>query len=205
MTISEMEIVVGPQFPVADGVGLSQLRGGKTGELIVGQAHAPHYEAVSRGNVFTACNQSVVTAGTALTSTGVTFHLCNPPGSGINMVLLQTAITLVTDSTPGQIVYAATMASLTAVTAGTALTVYNTLLNGGSGIGLAKSATTLPATPVAIRPLVTGETAAGIASLVDYVDGAIILSPGSTLSLQGITIVATFLASMVWEEVKIAV
>lgn len=204
MVISDMEIQVGPQSPVADGVKLNLLRAGKNGELIVGQAHAQHYEAVARGNVYTACNQAVVTAGTALTATGVTYHLVNPVGSGINMVLLQTAITLVTDSTPGSIVYAATMASLTDATAGTPLTVYNTLLNGGSGIGLAKSATTLPAVPVAIRPFVTGETAAGIVSLTDHVDGAIVLCPGSTLSLQGITIVATFLASMVWEEVKIA-
>lgn len=201
-TLQDLEVRPGPQTN-ADGVPQAFLRGGRTGENIFGMVHAQHYEACVRGKVFSACNQAVVTAGTALTATGVTFHLWNPPGSGFNAVILQTRITLVINSTPGSIVYAANDVSLTAVSAGTPLAVKSTNLSGGSGVVLAKSATTLPSAPYAIAPLVTGETAAGIVSLIDYVDGAIIVPPGAQLSLQGITIVASFLAGMIWEEVPI--
>ncbi len=194
---------VGPVGPYTDGVQQLGNRYGKMGEQIMGPAHGQHFEANSRGKVFAACNQAVVTAGTALTATGVTFHLCNPIASGVMLVVLQTRITLVINSTSGSIVYAANPVSGTAVTAGTALTSQCCNLTGATGIGQAKAATTLPSVPLAIAPLVTGETAAGIVSLVDYVDGALIVYPGAQLSLQGITIVASFLAGMIWEEVPI--
>lgn len=205
MPLTSLEGVVGPQHWSSDGTLAKALRiireGGSLG---VDNVHARYQEAVLRGNVYMACNQAVVTFGTALTATGVTFHLCNPIGSKVNLVVLQSQLTVVSCTVAGSIVYAANVTNPTAVTVGTDLTVQNALLNGSSGIGKAKSATTLPAAPVAVRPWVSGITAAGFGTLVDYVDGALIVGPGCTLSVQGITIAGTGLIGMCWEEVALS-
>jgi hypothetical protein len=193
---------VGPTF-IADGPlqqGIN--RYGRTGDLIISQGHGRFYELASRGKVYWACNQSVVTFGTALTATGVTFHLWNPPGSGMNLEILQTTLTVLTGGTGGHIVYAWNTPTLTAVSAGTALAVNN--LNGSPGIGLAKSATTLPAAPIAIRTLAGVITAANTNNIVDDVEGAIVVAPGAVLSIQGITVVGTGLIGMAWAEVPLA-
>ena len=200
----QLETKVGPQTPQADGVVLQYPRGCKTGELGTSQCHAPHYEAASRGKLFMASNQSVVTFGTALTATGVTFHLYNPVGSPVNLVVLQTQITVLTAGTGGHIVYAANVNPLAAAPAtNTELVVRNAKLDLAPGFGKAYSVTTLPAAPVAVRPFIGAITAAGIGAFVDYVDGAIILGPNTCLSIQGITIVGTGLIGMLWEEVPI--
>jgi hypothetical protein len=192
----------GPTF-VADGNTALRERRDKTNASVFAAAHAAHHEAASRNKVFMACNQAVVTFGTALTATGVTFHLCNPIGSSVDLVVLQTTVTILTAGTGGHLVYAWNPPSSTAVTAGTALAVVNRL--GSSGVGQAKSATTLPvAAPTAIRTLAGAITAAGINNITDYVDGAIIVAPGAQLSIQGITIVGTGLIGMCWEEVPLA-
>jgi hypothetical protein len=201
MTVeSFIESEVGPRF-LADGVRTTKFRGGRTGEMVVGQAHAPHYEGNSRNRVFGACLGAVATFGTSLTATGVTYHLCNPIGSGWDLVVLHCGVTILTAGTGGHLVYAYNSPHSTAVTAGTALSVFNRM--GGSGVGLAKSATTLPAVPVALRTLAGAITAAGTNNISDYIDGGIIVSPGASLSVQGITIVGTGLISMLWEEVPL--
>src|SRR3990167_8626356 len=168
---------VGPQSPMAAGTNVRTHRSGRTGEWTVGDAHARYFEAVSRGNVFMASTQTALAIGTALTATGVTFHLCNPIGSVVDLVVLQASLSVPAITTAGNIVFAANPVHSTAVTAGTALVVQAANLSGASGVGLAKSATTLPAVPVAVRPLATVHTAAGILQIIDYVDGALIVSP----------------------------
>lgn len=189
---------VGPQF-MADGSVAQRDRRARTGDAVVSMGHSPHYEQASRGGVYWACTQAVATFGTALTSTGVTFHLWNPPGSKVNLEILQTGLTILTGGTGGHLVYAWNAPTTGAVPAGTALAVNN--MNGSQGYGLAKSAVTLPATPIAIRTLAAVITAAGTNNITDYVDGAIVLAPGAALSIQGITVVGTGLISMVWAEV----
>ena len=199
MVISDLEIKVGPQTPVSSGVALSSLRAGKDSSLIVQAAHHANAEAGIRGNIFSACNTSAVTFGTALTATGVTVHLCNPIGSPVDLVILQTNLSLITCSTAGTVVYALSGPSGTAVTAGTPLAPLNAY--GVAGYGLAKQATTLPATPVSLRPLASGTTAAGLGVYADYPDGALVVTPGCQISIQGITIVGTGICGMTWEEV----
>ncbi len=196
-----IEGAAGASF-VADGATALRERRDKTNASVVAAAHAQYHEAASRNRVYAACNQTVITFGTALTATGVTFHLCNPIGSTVDLVVLQTTLTVLTGGTGGHVVYGYNPPSLTAVTAGTALDVFNRA--GGSGIGQAKSATTLPAAPKAIRTLAGVITAAGVNNVTDYVDGAIIVAPGAQLSIQGITVVGTGLVSMCWEEVPLS-
>lgn len=182
----------------------------------VTDAHARYQYAVLNGNVFIASNTAAVTFGTALTATGVTAHLTNPLGSGICAVLLKTCITVAASSTAGSIVYAynGLGALTTGVIHGTPGTIQNAKLGipgaigAGGGSGSASkcffdSACTLPAAPVMLRPIAFGPVTATAATgfIIDYVDGEIILQPGTTLSVQGITIVGTGLISFTWEEV----
>jgi hypothetical protein len=196
-----LEGYVGPQF-MNDGAVAQRERRGKTNETIVGFGHSQHHEQTSRGKVYWACTQAVATFGTALTATGVTFHLWNPPGSPVNLEILQGGITILTAGTGGHVVWAYNVPTTGAVVAGTALTAMN--MNGVAGYGLAKSATTLPAAPVAIRALAGAITAAGTNNIVDYVDGAIVVPPGAVLSVQGITIVGTGLIWAAWSEVPLS-
>lgn len=198
-----LQSIVGPYTPVADGSYQDRLRAGKTGELIVADRGAKFYEAVSRGKVFCACNQTVITFGTALTATGVTFTLTNPYGSGYNLALLSCGVTFVTSSTAGSLVYAYNYNAATAVVHGTPLIVRNAKLDLSSGVGLADGAATIPAAPVAIRTLASGFTTNANMSVRDYVDGQIVIAPGSSVTVQGITIVGTGLIDMFWEEVAL--
>jgi hypothetical protein len=193
--------------PVADGSQQTQARVGKTMEIITGHAHARYYEAVSRGRCYYACNQSVVTFGTALTATAVTFTLSNPFGSGYNLSVLTTGLCIVTSTTAGSIVYAGNYnQNAAAVVHGTPLTVQNALLSGSSGVGKADAAATLPVAPTAFRTLAFGQVTALAVSgtIIDPVDGGIVVAPGTAVTLQGITIVGTGLFSMLWEEVPVS-
>lgn len=205
-----LETKVGPLVPGGDGVLNQYLRAGKTGELITAEAHARYYEAVSRGSVFCACNQAEITFGTGLTATAVTFTLYNPLGSPVNLVLLSCGITVRTATTAGHIVYAANVNPAAAIPAtNTELVVRNAKLNGSAGYAKVYSVTTLPAAPVAVR--VAGaagviSATAGAAHLIrDYVEGSIILTPNTAVTVQGITIAGTGIIDMCWEEVPIAV
>lgn len=192
---------VGPLQPQVDGVVQAQLRTGKMGELYVGAAHSPLFEAVSRGRCRMACNQSAITFGTALTGTAVTFTLGNPTGSGYVLSILHCGVTMITSTTAGSLVYAAG-AIHSAV--GTPLTVQNAYFGGGGpGVGLASAACTLPAAPVAVRTLASGFTTNANASIHDHVNGGIVIYPGYAITIQGITIVGTGLIDMLWEEVAL--
>lgn len=198
----QLEMSVGPPSPLAVGSVLTRLRAGKFGEQIVGAAHAEHYEAAARGNVYCACNQAEVTWGTALTATAVTFTLWNPLGSPVDLVILTGGATMRTAGTAGHLVWAANTNPAAAIPAtNTELTVRNAMVSGPAGYGKAYSATTLPAAPVAIRTFCAPTTAAGIQVLRDYVNGAIILTPNTAVTIQGITVVGTGLVDMFWEEV----
>src|SRR5262245_7044390 len=73
-----------------------EIRLGKTGEIIVGDAHGRYYESVVRGNVFTAANQASATFTLFGTTTATGYILSNPSGSGKNLIVLQIAYAKVT-------------------------------------------------------------------------------------------------------------
>lgn len=162
-------------------------------------------EAVADGDVYSACNSAAITFGTALTATGVTFHLHNPSGSGVNLEVLHTAVAILTCTASGTILYAANrLATAAAPATNTAITVVNNLIgNTGQGQGLAYSISTLPSAPLAVRVLGSGIlTAANAAptTIHDYPRGTLIVAPGCVLSIQGLTIVGTGIISMQWRE-----
>ncbi len=197
---------VGPTLPNSDGTITDRLlRIGRTGELIMAQAFGEYEEMASRGQVYTACNQSVITFGTSLTATAVTFTLYNPVGSLVDLVILQIGITAITQTAAGHIVLAANVnnaAAATTITAANTLTSQNGKLDGSGGYGIAGKAATLPAAPVAIRTVAYGVSAAptNAFNIVDKVKGAVVLGPNTAVTVQGITFAGTGLISMLWRE-----
>lgn len=183
---------------------------GSDNAVINTELHPRYMRAVLAGNVFAASNTAAVTFGTALTATAVTFTLSNPSGSGKNLAIIKTTLAVAAASTAGSIVYAVNVNQAAAqVIHGTPITaVINCKLGGAinsGNVGLVDSACTLPAAPSALLPFafvpVTATATTG--NIVDYVDGQIVLQPGTAITMQGITSVGTGLFGMVWEEISI--
>lgn len=202
------ELQVGPRV-LTDGATFIQ-RGDREGSTVVTNGHARYAEAVRRGNVWVAANiaSQVVTLGAA-TATGLI--LSNPAGSGKNLVVheiiayISAAITAVAD-----IALFANVNPIAAVTTHTVpITPRNALLGAsGAPSGLVDSSATLPAAPILVRPLfgwhwVTLGTTACQLGTKDEVAGTLIVSPGCAISVQGVTVVHSIIASFAWEEVPI--
>ncbi len=163
------------------------------------------YAGGAASEIYQASTQAGVATSTALSTTQTGFTLTNPLGSGKTLEVLQVRGALTT--APGAIatvVLAAGVVSGTAVTQTTPLTVRNQ--NFGvtkTGAGLAASAVTLPAAPVVVRGL-GGPVATGSISqpqIVENIDGAISLAPGTSLSINSLTTAISGIWSMTWKEV----
>lgn len=156
--------------------------------------------------VYTASTQAGVATSTALSTTQTGFTLTNPAGSGKNLIVLQTTVAMTTaPAAAATIVYAANVnAAAAAVTQTTPLTVRPAVLGKtATGAGLAASAVTLPAAPVVVRalggPVATGQVAPPY--IMDDVQGALVIAPGSALSINSLTTAISAVISMTWKEV----
>jgi hypothetical protein len=184
------------------------LRLGNTCEVAVMQSHGDYYDAVKRGFVFGASMQAAAALGTGLTATGVTFTLYNASTTK-NLVILETHLAVVVGTTAGFVVYAindtvgqAAPATVTAISSG----IHNLLLGSTNGsVAAVYTVATLPAAPKAIRTLagIISTTPGGVHSIVDKVNGGIIVSPNMSVTIQGVTTNATGVIGMTWEEVPI--
>ncbi len=174
-------------------------RGDGTGATVVSGSGLSRYgEAALKGHLFhgaavtltllTASGNTVGhTAAEAVTATGTA--LFNPTGSGVNVVLLRVALSINSGTLPAGGVYHGT---------GTGNTTLNTIsgafsgtnaLAGGAGSAArvffkATSTTYTGASAVSQLGPIVGTTAAAITTgliqpIVDEVDGAIVLPPGS--------------------------
>lgn len=195
--------------PSGTGVGTQPLRQAYDATTVTMDGHARFQEAVLRGNVFVASNQAAQALSIALSTTQTGFTLTNPAGSGKLLVVWQASIALATaPAGVSTLVWAANVNTVAAaVTQTTPLTVRNANLGiAGVGAGLAASAVTLPAAPVVVRPVGGGPVATGSVtapSVVDPIDGSIVLQPGTALSLSALTTAISVICSMTWEEVTL--
>src|SRR5437762_14346691 len=84
---------------VADGATITA-RGGKVGEAMVSQLNPRYYENVYRGKVFTATAIGIAANVIYTTAAGTGGPLIwNPPGSGVNVVMLKIGFQVTTAST----------------------------------------------------------------------------------------------------------
>ena len=164
------------------------------------------YIATGNDAVFVASNQAAQALSTALSTTQTGFTLTNPVGSGVNLIVLETTIAICTaPAGVSTIVYAANVNPVAAaVTQTTPLTVRSAKLGSSQqAAGLAASAVTLPAAPVVVRA-VGGPVATGSVSetyILDDVQGALVLTPGTALSLSTLTTAISCIIAMSWQEV----
>ena len=185
-----------------------------TGGMILAGDFGKYFHAASLGRVFAGeTAASGVAPGTALGTTGP-FTLHNPAGSGVYASILQASMGYVSGTLgAGVVVWAANVDPSLALPTGTAITVRNMLVAGvrADGQVLAFTTSTI-ATPIGLRPAflldasLATTAGVGMRAMVDYVDGAIVLAPGGTVTLQGIAAAgATPLVvfGAIWTEVPI--
>jgi len=186
-------------------------RGDKSGALVVIQGHGAFMEAVDNGNVYAVCNQTGVASQVGLSLATPVLTLYNPAGSGVNCAVWYVGCV-------HNVVYVAEAAIFVAVgsnVGAAAVTGTLTVTHRNMKIGLANGcqarpllAATLPAIPVAIGLLGSGTTGAvnlqsQIGMQERWYNGALILKPGTNLSLQTETVsaAAALLCEYIWEEI----
>jgi hypothetical protein len=203
------EIRVGPVVSANGGV--NPARGDVTGATVVTQAHGDFQEAVDQGNVFAVANQAGVASQAGLSVTTPVLTLVNPIGNTKKLAVWYVGCVF-------NVVFAAVAAVFvavgvnTVVVAGTLTTAHRNMKVGSSVApsGIPLLAATLPVVPVAIGLLGSGLTSAVnlfpvTAMLEKWYKGALILMPGTNLSLQ--TLAASGAAGMfceyIWEEIAL--
>lgn len=163
-----------------------------------------------QGLLFTACNQAAATVTLINTSTATGFILSNPFGSGKNLAVMSAQFTYTTVPTATAIVFLAQSIAPSAVAhaSTTAIAVYGADGTGATGRSVARaySASTTPNLPVYTRALgyspTTPATTGGL-TVRDYVDGQIILVPGTYLQISYITTAPVGITDMTWVELPI--
>lgn len=160
------------------------------------------------GNLYTACNQAGATVTLINTSTTTGFVLSNPWGSGKRLVLRDANFTYTTvPAATAEIFLAQSIAvSSVAHATTTAVGIYRA---DGSGVTLACAAraysvSTTPNLPVYTRSLgyspTTPATASGL-TFTDYINGALILVPGTYVQVSYITTAPVGITTVTWAEV----
>lgn len=196
-------------------------RQGRTGELIVSQAHGRYYETTSRGNMFTLTLNATTTgiaAGNlvgAAAAASTQFALWNPNGSGVNLNILKVNIGLIsgTYGTGGPVFHGLFVnGNPTIANVGTA---YNNLAGGRPPIAryvasAAGTALTTGTAPVTFRAMTmaysaSAYSAAAGSNTLELVEGDIVLPPGTgwvpLFAAAGTSVLNAY--SVTWEEVPV--
>ena len=160
------------------------------------------------GKLFTAANQAAATVTLIDTSTATGFILSNPWGSGKKLVLRDANFSYTTVPTARAIVFLAQSIAVSSVAHATvtALGVYRA---DGAGVitsnaAKAYNASTTPNLPVYSRILgyaPTTPATTGALTFTDYINGAMILVPGTYVQVSYITTAPVGITSMTWAEV----
>lgn len=162
-----------------------------------------------KGQLFTAANvaaKSVIAVTTSMT--GVILH--NPIGSGKKLLIGDVGFVWTTAPAAVHNIGLALLgpqatqpASLTAI--GSGVLAADGSGNAGQAVGRAYDAATLAAAPVIVRWLGGAVYGSGVGespySILDKVDGALILVPGATLTFAAVTTTAVGMGHVSWAEV----
>lgn len=186
-TVTEFQGRVGNQT-LSDNA-RATLRLGRGGDQIVNLG-GQYYELAMRGQLFHA--QTAVTGvapGTAIGTTAA-FALANPTGSNKDLVVIVAKLGYVSGTLGAGVVdWCGHTDPAQAAITGTAITPVNGYLSGGSPQGRPFTTATVPASGKPFR--VFGNLQASLAStavapwlIEDKVDGAIVIPPGTAVSLQ---------------------
>ena len=201
-----MELKQGVQTIAAGGYSVG--RGARSGALVTCDAHGRFAEAVRTGNVYIGANPlgTPVTTQAGLSATTPALTVYNPSTSLVNLEILTITIGITTAPAANtQLCLAYNLATAVAPASTTAATLVNAKVGTTAiGTGAAYRIATLATAPVACRILGGIEAASSTAfdSIIDHVDGEIIVTPGVAVSIQATTAVA-IVATISWEEVPV--
>jgi hypothetical protein len=211
MQFTELQIrtalVVGPQV-VNDGA-IINARGDKQGAAVVTQLHGKYHETVLRGNVFDVCNQTIVSVSAALTTTYTGLCMVNPPGSGVNMSILEAYYGLAAVGAAGAIGLMTGYCAGTIAAWATLLAPLNRLTGGRGSVGVVDEGLTLPEAPK-LRMTFASVGSVATSSWGFYpgaaqdIGGGLIITPGyyvAFYSYAGLT--SNFIGGLMWEELPI--
>jgi hypothetical protein len=219
---------VGPDT-LADGAE-AKLRQGKSAETIVQELHGRFYETNYRGALYsdglglTAINNVTYTIATVGATVTPVVGIYNPPGSGVNCVVVEASLAIVMTALaatgPGGFVWAGSTGNL-AVTTGNEPLSRATLAKGGARArGLCNVAPTGLTTSLAVLfgSALSGGSAENVAFTATAVamqtqapgakelfDGTLFVPPGGVLALLATTTPAahSVVSAIVWEEVAV--
>lgn len=176
----------------------------------VAEQYPDFYELARAGQVFSATTAVTgVAPGTAIGTTGA-YTLQNPIGSGVNLVILQAFMGYISGTLgAGTVNYLENGPATTAAT-GTAIVPVNNLLGGAVSVAKPLTTSTI-VSPTLLRPFCTlqaslATTAVQPWQIVDQVNGSIIVTPGSNLTLHATAAAGTsplVIFGMTWAEVGI--
>jgi hypothetical protein len=198
-----------PNTSLGDSANAPALQG-KAGDLIASELHGKYYTSAYRGRLFSA-SAAAVTVPVIASGLVSVFALWNPPGSGVNMEIVETTVSQVLAATVVDTVgwYYSTVAATAAGTFTTFGTVQSQIVgNTPANAGRFLSAFTHSVTPTLID--IIGEfgatTNATTLPVTKLYDGRLILPPGIAMSVAmstnaGTTAGLTVLAS--WAEFPI--
>ena len=212
MSNSVVKGIVGNQLSAAPAGQIHPFSLTKFLALRVAMSQSPFQAAAERGRVFSVANQTGVASQAGLSATTPVLTLANPAGSGVNAVLWYAGCTpLVAFAAAAAVFVAVGTNTAAAAVTGTATTAHRNLkLGGAAPVITPLLAATLPAAPVAVGMLGGGLTGAittlpGISPMERWFNGAIILQPGTNLSIQTSTASGALglLCEYIWEEVPI--
>lgn len=205
----ELKGLVGPQSMGDGQEGLIRL--GNSGDVIANM-HGEFAEAVLRGKCFYAATAATgVAHGTVIGTTGP-FTLFNPLASNVNAVVWVAAMGYVSGTLGAGVIHwvANTNPAAAAVT-GTTIVTVNALIGGATGKVQAFTTSTLPASPTLFR--VFGSIGPILATsaerpwvLKDDVNGAFVVQPGCSVSLEATATAGTaplVVYTCAWEEVPV--
>lgn len=207
----EVKEYVGPQNLSDGNTALPRLDA--SGAAVVQQLHGRWYESAKRGNVYHATTaKSGVAPGTD-TGTTAAFALYNPAGSGKDLVILRITMGYISGTLGAGTVFACMNTDIrAAASTGTAISVvsgYAASSASNQNAGRPLTTATLPAAPTIMYPVFNlqaslASTAVAPYTMADLPDGAIIVSPGCTFSLEGVTASGStplVVFGCTWEEV----
>lgn len=178
------------------------------------QRHGKLYNPTFGARLFSAMTAVTgVAPGTAIGTTAA-FALHNPYGSGVNISIITARMGYISGTLgAGSVFHCVNTNNQAAAPTGTAITEIPGIGNGAAGVGTALTTATLAASPTPLYPmcslqasLATSVTQPWLAK--DDVDGAIIIPPGCTYSLEAVAAAGTsplVVFGVTWEEVPVGV
>jgi len=187
-----------------DAGSINPLRTSTDGSLVIREGGGRHYQAAIEGRLFSVANQAAVATTVGLATNWTGLAVCNPTGSGKNLIILEFGWSQSAEAVDDGIVGLMTSSDKTMTSVLTPVPAMN---GAGSSVAVVDTANATILTPILERVCGThgmpANTAVQIAvpQSIYQVDGSIILPPGRSVLTYTSQDNTTGIYYFLWEEV----